>query len=117
MCSIFLTYLITTVTMSADTELHAGKENLDRCADTAAFLSMLHHLDDPVDEEADPPELPERLAAKSLFRWEVSACCSCCKHAVQSALAALAASMLCSLLLLLLLQACSANCSLGVIQS
>jgi len=33
---------------------------------------MLHHLDDPVDEEADPPELPERLAAKSLFRWEVS---------------------------------------------
>ncbi|KAL0052130.1 hypothetical protein WJX82_008344 [Trebouxia sp. C0006] len=47
-----------------------GKENLDRCADTAAFLSMLHHLDDPVDEKADPPELPERLAAKSLFRWE-----------------------------------------------
>ena len=46
---------------------------------------MLHHLDDPVDEEADPPELPERLAAKSLFRWEVSACCSCCKHAVQTA--------------------------------
>ncbi|KAA6425950.1 MAG: Arabinose kinase isoform 1 [Trebouxia sp. A1-2] len=47
-----------------------GKENLDQCPDTAAFLSMLHHLDDPVDEDADPPELPERLAAKSLFRWE-----------------------------------------------
>lgn len=32
---------------------------------------MLRHLDDPVPEDADPPELPERLAAKSLFRWEV----------------------------------------------
>ena len=89
-----------------ENELHAGKENLDRCADTAAFLSMLHHLDDPVDEEADPPELPEQLAAKSLFRWEVSACCSCCRHAAcaaladcaaLAALAALVASMLCKL--------------------
>ncbi len=63
---------------------------------------MLHHLDDPVEEQADPPELPERLAAKSLFRWEVSA------------LAALAASMLCRVLLL---RACSADCSLSLIQS
>ncbi len=45
---------------------------MDRCSDTAGFLSMLHHLNDPADEDADPPELPERLAAKSLFRWEVS---------------------------------------------
>ena len=50
----------------------AGKENLTRCPDTVAFLSMLHHLDDPVAEDADPPELPERLAAKSLFIREVS---------------------------------------------
>ena len=50
---------------------NAGKENLVRCHDTVDFLSMLHHLDDPVAEDADPPELPERLAAKSLFRWEV----------------------------------------------
>lgn len=46
---------------------------------------MLHHLDDPVDEDADPPELPERLAAKSLFRWEVSACRSCCLRVGQTA--------------------------------
>lgn len=43
------------------------------CPDTVDFLSMLHHLNDDVDEDADPPELPERQAARSLFRWEVSA--------------------------------------------
>lgn len=49
----------------------AGKEKLARCPDTVNFLSMLHHLNDLVPEDTDPPELPERLAAKSLFRWEV----------------------------------------------
>lgn len=43
------------------------------CPDTVEFLSMLHHLDDEVAKDADPPELPERQAARSLFRWEVSA--------------------------------------------
>ena len=54
---------------------------------------MLHHLEDPVAEDADPPQLPERLAAKSLFRWEVrtlavalqgyrSACYCCCSLAM-----------------------------------
>ena len=33
---------------------------------------MLHHLKDADDEDADPPPLPERLAAKGLFCWEVS---------------------------------------------
>ena len=42
------------------------------CPDTVEFLNMLHHLGDEVAEDADPPELPERQAARSLFRWEVS---------------------------------------------
>lgn len=42
-----------------------------KCPDTVAFLSMLHRLGAPADEDADPPELPEQLAAKGLFNWEV----------------------------------------------
>lgn len=49
----------------------AGQENLVRCPDTRTFLGMLHHLNSPDDEDADPPELPEKLAAKSLFNWQV----------------------------------------------
>ena len=37
---------------------------------------MLHQLCKPIDEEAEPPELPEKQAAKSLFCWEV--CCLLC---------------------------------------
>lgn len=51
--------------------LHAGMENLVRCPDTRAFIGMLHHLEDSVDQDADPPELPEKLAARSLFNLEV----------------------------------------------
>ena len=50
----------------------AGIENLARCPDTRAFIAMLHHLEDPDDEDADPPELPEKLAAKNLFYLEAS---------------------------------------------
>ena len=50
----------------------AGMENLARCPDTRTFVGMLHHLEDPDDEDADPPELPEKLAAKNLFYLEAS---------------------------------------------
>ena len=53
--------------------LCAGMENLARCSDTRSFIGMLHQLCNPIHEDADPPELPEKQAAKSLFCWEV--CC------------------------------------------
>ncbi|KAL3147999.1 hypothetical protein ABBQ38_014294 [Trebouxia sp. C0009 RCD-2024] len=56
--------------VAAAFDITLGKENLAMCPDTVEFLSMLHHLDDEVAKDADPPELPERQAARSLFRWE-----------------------------------------------
>lgn len=53
----------------------AGAENLATCPDTARFLSVLAHLDDPPasSEDGSPiAELPERRAARGLFRFEVN---------------------------------------------